>query len=160
VDGSSSHPTRRVSSPRNHAELRLVPIVPDIFAPIGNVAVHLKETVRLEATYGNGRLAILSFATAPLAHPAGIAVGLHWRDRGSPPQRRSGAGASDIFPLGLRQQAVGFAGLIGEPRSVGFGIALDLVPTSLREERERGIPLSADTARKPEGYAHFGLGDG
>jgi hypothetical protein len=37
--------------------------------------------------------------------------------------------------------------------------ALDLVQTTLREERERGIPLSADTARKLEGYAPFGLGD-
>jgi hypothetical protein len=37
--------------------------------------------------------------------------------------------------------------------------ALDLVHTTLREERERGIPLSADTASKLEGYARFGLGE-
>jgi hypothetical protein len=35
--------------------------------------------------------------------------------------------------------------------------ALDLVETTLREERERGIPLTAETARKLEGYARFGL---
>jgi hypothetical protein len=37
--------------------------------------------------------------------------------------------------------------------------SLDLVQTTLREERERGKPLSTDTARKLEGYAHFGLGE-
>jgi hypothetical protein len=36
--------------------------------------------------------------------------------------------------------------------------ALDLVQTTLREEREGGVPLSADTVRKIEGYARFGLG--
>jgi hypothetical protein len=37
---------------------------------------------------------------------------------------------------------------------------LTLVQTTLREERDRGVPLSADTARKLEGYASFGLGEG
>jgi hypothetical protein len=37
--------------------------------------------------------------------------------------------------------------------------ALLLVETTLREERERGIPLTADTGRKLEGYARFGLGE-
>jgi hypothetical protein len=36
--------------------------------------------------------------------------------------------------------------------------ALDLVEISLREERERGIPITAETSRKIEGYARFGLG--
>jgi hypothetical protein len=36
--------------------------------------------------------------------------------------------------------------------------ALDLVQTTLREERERGMALTADTAHKLEGYARFGLG--
>jgi hypothetical protein len=36
--------------------------------------------------------------------------------------------------------------------------ALDLVQTTLREERERGVPLTSDTPRKLEGYARFGLG--
>jgi len=35
---------------------------------------------------------------------------------------------------------------------------LALVETTLREERERGIPLTAETGRKLEGYARFGLG--
>jgi hypothetical protein len=35
--------------------------------------------------------------------------------------------------------------------------ALDLVHTTLREERERGIPFTHDAARKLEGYARFGL---
>jgi hypothetical protein len=30
--------------------------------------------------------------------------------------------------------------------------------TTLREEREHGIALTADTARKLEGYVRFGLG--
>jgi hypothetical protein len=38
--------------------------------------------------------------------------------------------------------------------------ALDLVQTTLRKEREQGVPLTADTARKLEGYARFGLGEG
>jgi hypothetical protein len=37
--------------------------------------------------------------------------------------------------------------------------ALDVVHTTLREQRERGIALTADTARKLEGYARFGLGE-
>jgi hypothetical protein len=36
--------------------------------------------------------------------------------------------------------------------------ALDLVQTTLRKEREQGVPLTADTARKLEGYVRFGLG--
>ena len=36
--------------------------------------------------------------------------------------------------------------------------ALDPVQTTLREERERGVALIADTARKLEGYVRFGLG--
>jgi hypothetical protein len=35
--------------------------------------------------------------------------------------------------------------------------ALDLVETTLRHHRERGIPLTDDEARKVEGYAKFGL---
>ena len=35
--------------------------------------------------------------------------------------------------------------------------ALDIVHTTLREERERGTPITAATARKLEGYARFGL---
>jgi hypothetical protein len=35
--------------------------------------------------------------------------------------------------------------------------ALDLVETTLREERERGIPLTTEASRKLEGYARFGL---
>ena len=37
--------------------------------------------------------------------------------------------------------------------------ALDLVETTLRHLRERGIPLTDDEARKIEGYARFGLGE-
>jgi hypothetical protein len=37
---------------------------------------------------------------------------------------------------------------------------LDLVHTNVREERERGTPFTADTARKIEGYARFGVGEG
>jgi hypothetical protein len=33
-----------------------------------------------------------------------------------------------------------------------------MVQTTLREERERGTPLTADTGRMLEGYAKFGLG--
>lgn len=36
---------------------------------------------------------------------------------------------------------------------------LTLVETTLREERVRGIPITAETARKFEGYARFGLGE-
>ena len=37
--------------------------------------------------------------------------------------------------------------------------ALDLVATTLREQRQRAIPLTDDAARKLEGYARFGLGE-
>jgi hypothetical protein len=36
--------------------------------------------------------------------------------------------------------------------------ALNLVETTLREERERGRPFTAEMARKLEDYARWGLG--
>jgi hypothetical protein len=36
---------------------------------------------------------------------------------------------------------------------------LSLVETTVRMERERGRPLTEETARKIEGYARFGLKD-
>jgi hypothetical protein len=36
--------------------------------------------------------------------------------------------------------------------------ALTLVYITLREERKRGIPLTAETGRKLEGWAHWGSG--
>jgi hypothetical protein len=43
-------------------------------------------------------------------------------------------------------------------RIVRMKDALNLVRTTLREERKRGIPPTPDTARKIEKYARFGLG--
>jgi hypothetical protein len=36
---------------------------------------------------------------------------------------------------------------------------LDLIETTLRIERERGLPFDAEVARKLEGYARFGFGE-
>jgi hypothetical protein len=43
-------------------------------------------------------------------------------------------------------------------RIVRMKDALNLVRTTLRKERKRGIPPTPDTARKLEGYVRFGLG--
>jgi hypothetical protein len=43
-------------------------------------------------------------------------------------------------------------------RIVRMKDALNLVRTTLRKERKRGIPPTPDTARKIEKYARFGLG--
>jgi len=42
-------------------------------------------------------------------------------------------------------------------RIVRMKTALALVYVTLREERERDIPLTAETTRKLEGWAHWGL---
>jgi hypothetical protein len=43
-------------------------------------------------------------------------------------------------------------------RIVRMNDALELVRTTLRDERKRGIPLTPDTARKVEKHARIGLG--
>jgi hypothetical protein len=43
-------------------------------------------------------------------------------------------------------------------RIVRMKDALDLVRTTLRDERKRGVPLTPDMARKVEKYTRVGLG--
>src|SRR5262245_43776236 len=95
----------------------LVVRIPAVLHPLPDVADHIvqAEAVRVEAADRRGLFA------APAAAGT-VEIGAVGARRVAPGIPRGRSSAGRVFPLGFREEPIGSAGLLGEPRYIGLGV--------------------------------------
>jgi len=127
----------------------LVVGVPDVGDPLADVAVDVVETEDVGRIGAGRRATTRTNAGAVLGI---VVIGDKWGDLGTESKGGGGTGAACEFPLGLAREAIGAAGLEGEPCAVLGG-----VDPANEDGGKNGVFLGKIVGAE---MAEFGDGDG